>query len=174
MWIRGEIDPELGRRGLESVHITWDIDELTSANLILDFDSDGNGVLDANESDRIFREAFSHLIDAEYYLVVEIRDMLATPGRVKEFEARIEQGRIIYDFSVPLLIPIRWEDLGDVSIFLFDNTYFIDFRPELITDTTAAWNGLSVDFRKAFRRSQTMGYGLVDVVGLVAARVNEG
>ena len=174
MWIRGRLIPELGRRGLESVRVVWDIDELTSANLILDYDTDRNGILDAGESDAVYRSAFAHLYDSEYYLVVEIREMLATPGRARDFTARIERGRIIYDFRVPLSVPIRWEDLEDVSLYFFDRTYFIDFRPELLADTTASWRDASVEFRKTSRRSMTMGYGMVDVIGLTATAVNEG
>ena len=174
MWIKGRLIPELGRKGLESVRIIWDIDELTSANLILDYDTDRNGVLDASESDAVYRTAFSHLYDSEYYLVVEIRDMLATPGRARDFTAGIDNGRVIYDFRVPLAVPIRWEDLGDVSLFFFDQTYFIDFRPELLNDTTVSWRNSTVEFRKASRRSMTMGYGMVDVMGLTASAVNEG
>ena len=174
MWIKGRLTPELGRKGLESIRVVWNIDELTSANLILDYDTDRNGMLDARESESVYRNSFTHLYESEYYLVVEIRDMLATPGRARDFTASIEDGRIIYDFRVPLAIPVRWEDLGDVSLFFFDQTYFIDFRPELLADITAAWRDSSVEFRKTSRRSMTMGYGMVDVIGLTAAAVNEG
>lgn len=166
MWIKGELYPEVGRRGLVAVRVVWEIDELTSSALILDYDTDRNDEFSNREIETLRQAAFDHLIDSEYYLMVEVREMLATPGRAEDFTARITDGMIIYDFRIPLLIPIRWEDLPDVGIFLFDQSYFIDFRSENIRDTTVTWNDTSVEFRKAGRRSMTMGYGLVDLVGL--------
>ena len=171
MWIRGQIDPEVGRNGLEAVNVVWDIDELTSAALILDYDLDRDGTLVPREVESLRRGAFEHLLDSEYYLIVEIRDMLASFGRATDFTARIEDGRLIYDFRVPMLVPIRWEDMKDVRIFLFDRTYFIDFRPEDITGTAENWRDREVVFEKTRRRSMTQGYGMIDLVGLQVSRV---
>ena len=79
MWIRGQVLPELGRKGLEYVRVIWDIDELTSAAIILDYDTDRDGVLSPVETEALRRGVFEHLIEQEYYMFVEVRDMLATP-----------------------------------------------------------------------------------------------
>ena len=171
MWIRGNMEPVLGRRGLTAVHVIWDIDELTSSGIILDYDLDKNGVLSRSEVSALRAGAFEHLSQYEYYLMVEVGNLLATPGRANDFDARIEDGRLIYDFTIPLDITIRWEDLPDVLIFFFDKTYFIDFRPENITDTTVSRGRTQVAFSKVATRSMTQGYGLVEVVGLGVAEM---
>ena len=174
MWIRGQVIPELGRRGLESVRVIWDIDELTSASLILDYDTNGDGKLNSSEVENLRIEAFEHLFESEYYLLVEIRNLMATPGRARDFTAYIYEGRIVYDFRVPLEVPIRWDDIPDVSIFLFDQSYFIDFRPEDIADYTAFYSNIEVKFHKVNKRSMTLGYGMIELTGLSAVFVREG
>jgi len=171
MWIRGRIAPELGRRGLESVRVVWDIDELTSSTLILDYDADRDGRLSPSEVDELRRGAFEHLVEAEYYLVVEVGRLLATPQRARDFDARIVDGRLVYEFVVPLAVTVRWEDLGDVRLFFFDQSYFIDFRPEDIRGTTVRFDGAEVRFDRSRRRSMTMGYGMVELTGLEVAEV---
>ncbi|MCK5250727.1 MAG: DUF1007 family protein [Spirochaetaceae bacterium] len=174
MWIRGQVIPELGRRGLESVRIIWNIDEFTSASLILDYDINGDGKLNPSEVENLRLEAFEHLFESEYYLLVEIRNLIATPGRARNFVASIYEGRIIYDFQVPFEVPIRWDDIPDVSIFLFDQSYFIDFRPEEIADYTAVYRNTEVFFQKVNKRSMTLGYGMIVLTGLTAVFVREG
>lgn len=171
MWIRGQLLPEFGRDGLEAVHVLWNIDELTSAPLILDYDTDRDGRLSPQEVSTLRTSAFEHLIDCEYYLVVEVRNLLATPTRATNFDARIEDGRVIYDFQVPLKVTIRWEDVPDVSLFLFDRTYFIDFRPDDIKDFTAEYADKRIKFHREKRRSMTMGYGMVELTGLVVTDI---
>ncbi len=171
MWIRGQVIPELGRKGLEYVRVIWDIDELTSAAIILDYDTDRDGVLNPTETEAIRRGAFEHLIEQEYYMFVEIRDLYATPGRARDFSAHIENGRLFYDFRVPLEVPIRWNEMADVRVFLFDPTYFIDFRPDDMSAITASWEDREVDFTVSSHRSLTVGYGMVDVVSLSANEI---
>ena len=169
MWIRGQILPIFGNQGLEAVHVLWNIDELTSSTLILDYDADKDGRFSSQEVSALRASAFEHLIEREYYLVIEVRNLLATPTRASNFDARIEDGRVIYDFGVPLKVIIRWEDVPDISLFLFDRTYFIDFRPDDIKDMTAEYADKRIEFHREKRRSMTMGYGMVELTGLVVS-----
>lgn len=168
MWIRGQVIPELGRKGLEHVRVIWNIDELTSAAIILDYDTDRDGDLSPVETEALRRRAFEHLIEQEYYMFVEVRDILAALGRARDFSAHIEDGRLFYDFRVPLEVPIRWKEMADVRVFLFDPTYFIDFRPDDMSPMTASWKDREVGFSISSHRSLTIGYGMVDVVSLSA------
>ena len=173
MWIRGQIEPEFGRRGLEAVRVVWNIDELTSAPLILDYDTDRNGAFSPREVVAIRAGAFEHLIEYEYYLMIEVGELLATPTQAEAFNARIENGRVIYEFTVPLKVTIRWEDVPDIGMFLFDRSYFIDFRPDDMGDLTAGYGGRRVEFRRERRRSMTLGYGMIELTGLVVSGIEE-
>ena len=174
MWIRSRIIPQLGRRGLEAVRVIWDIDELTSSYLILDYDTDGDKVLSPREIENVRVGSFNHLVEVDYYLFVDAGGRMVAPGRAGDFSAAIKDGRIIYEFTVPLARTVRWKDLTDVGLYLFDESYFIDFRDEDMTDLTISHGDRDVVFRRSRMRSLTQGWGMVEFSGLEAVSINRG
>ncbi|MCG8452522.1 MAG: DUF1007 family protein [Spirochaetales bacterium] len=171
MWIKGRIEPQLSRKGLDAVSVYWDIDELTSSSLILDYDTNRDGELSSFEQEALRQNAFERLLESEYYLMVEVGSRLGTPDPAKDFRAHIENGHVIYEFTVPLDIPIRWEDLGETSIYFFDQSYFIDFRPEDMEPVDVSYRNRLVSFEPVQRRSMTMGYGMVAVTALAVQEI---
>ncbi len=168
MWIRGNLEPVLGPRGLIAVDVRWKFDEYSNASFIRDFDTNSDGRIDTAESESIRRESLDRLYKDEYYLTIDIDGLRGTPLEVQDFRASIDDGELSYVFRVPLEITIRWEDLDKVGIYLFDPSYFIDFRNDGMEDFTAVWEDRSVDFVLASRELETRGYGRVAVTGLQA------
>lgn len=172
MWIRGQIIPELGSGGLEAVRVVWDMDELTSSYLILDYDKDGDKALSAKEIAHIEAGAFRHLSEVDYYLFVELGGKTLSSkhfGRAGQFRAAIKGGRVIYEFRVPLTV--HWDDLPDVGLYLFDPTFYIDFRPEDLAGITVSYGNRNVVFALSQIRSATQGYGMAEFSGLQAVSV---
>jgi len=168
MWIRGNLEPVLGPRGLIAVDVRWKFDEYSNASFIRDFDTNSDGRIDTAESESIRRESLDRLYKDEYYLIIDIDGLRGTPLEVQDFRASIDDGELSYVFRVPLEITIRWEDLDKVGIYLFDPSYFIDFRNDGMEDFTAVWEDRSVDFVLASRELETRGFGRVAVTGLQA------
>ena len=169
MWIRGQLTPELGKNGLEAVRVIWDMDELTSSYLILDYDKDRNKALSTQEVANLEANAFVHLAEMDYYLSVERGGNKVSLKRARNFHAFIKEGRVIYEFRVPL--SVHWDDLTDTGLYLFDQTFFIDFRPEDMADITVSYEGRDVLFRRSRMRSSTLGYGMIEFSGLQAVSV---
>jgi len=168
MWIRGSIEPVLGERGLVAIDVRWKFDEYSNASFIRDFDRNNDGRIDTAESESIRLESLDRLYKDEYYLIVDIDGLRAMPLEVQDFQASINDGELSYEFRVPLEITIRWEDLEKVGIYLFDPSYFIDFRNDGMENLTAVWENHSVDFYLAERELETRGFGRVAVKGLQA------
>ena len=168
MWIQSELSPVLGPGGLEAVDVRWVFDEFNSATLIEGFDENLDGILDERETETARQRTFAHLIAEEYYLIVDVGGLLGTPMEARDFTAEIADGRVAYSFRVPLEVPIRWEDLDGTGLFLFDSTYFIDFRCGNAEDTASAWGNRTVAFAATRRELATRGYGKVSVAGLTA------
>ncbi|MCK5737142.1 MAG: DUF1007 family protein, partial [Spirochaetaceae bacterium] len=166
MWIQGKVEPILGKGGLEAVDISWKFDEYSNAGFIRDFDRNKDGIIDADESESIRQESLAGLYESEYYLIIDIDGLRAMPLEVQEFQASIDNGQLTWKFRVPLEIPIRWGDLEKVGIFLFDPSYFVDFRNDGMTDFTAIWENHSIDFSLGVRELETRGFGRVAVPGL--------
>ncbi len=174
MWIRGNLEPVLGPRGLIAVDVRWKFDEYSNASFIRDFDTNSDGKIDTTESESIRRESLGRLYKDEYYLIIDIDGLRGTPLEVQNFRASIDDGQLSYVFRVPLEITIRWEDLDKVGIYLFDPSYFIDFRNDGMDDFTAVWEDRSVDFVLASRELETRGFGRVAVSGLQARNIGTG
>ena len=166
MWIRGTVAPVFGSRGMTAVDITWRFDEFNGSRYIEDYDADGNGVIDAEESATLYIESLSGLYPQEYYLIVDVGGLRGTPLPAVDFRASVDDGQLVYAFRVPLDITIRWEDMDRVGLYLFDPTYFVDFRSDGLTDLMVEWEGRSFAFSVMRQELETEGFGRVSVVGL--------
>ena len=159
MWIRGTVTPVLSEHGLSAVDVTWKFDEYSNSRFIEDYDTDSNRQISQSESEAIRTESLSLLFQSEYYLVVDIDGIRGTPMEAVNFGAAIEDGQLIYTFRVPLEITIRWEDMNKVGIYLYDPTYFVDFRNDGMTNLTVAAGDRTVNFTIAERDCETSSYG---------------
>ncbi len=172
MWIQGSLQPILGEGGMEAVQIQWGFDEFNSSSLIGSFDRNTDGYLSSQEIEAARLESFDHLLADEYYLIVDVNGLRGTPLGAEDFKAEIINGQLIYSFRIPLQIPIRWEDLDNVGIFLFDSSYFIDFRSEEIDDFTVEWEERAVSFFQSKLELDTEGFGSVIVTGIQSGYEN--
>ena len=168
MWMRGSVSPILGARGLVAVDIFWTFDEFNSIRYITDFDSNGDGFFDYEETASIYQQSLAGLYQYEYYLIVDINGLRGTALPAESFTATINNNRLEYRFRVPLDITIRWEDMDAVSIYLFDPSYFIDFRWDEENSLIATWEDRTVEFGLARQELMTQGFGKVTITGLKA------
>ncbi len=160
MWIDGTIELRLDNSGLSGLTATWVFDEFNSAEMIFMFDDDLNGKLSPAEVDRIRNEAFAHLVQLDYFMIAFAgEDRLRIP-EANSFDARIERGRLIYEFTVPLRLP--WNRHDDAVIAFFDVSYFIDFLSEAARDRYAH-AGRTLHLRSDTLRLASQGWGTIQV-----------
>jgi ABC-type uncharacterized transport system substrate-binding protein len=114
---------EAGR--LTGLELEWAFDEFFGEWVVQDFDLDGDGVLDAEEQARLYEEAFVGLAEFDFLTHIRIDGEKLRVTAVEGFEAVIEDGVLVYRFTVPFAEPI---DPGRqrVSTSLYDETFFID------------------------------------------------
>ena len=125
MWIDGTFELRLDNQGLSGIVATWTFDEFNSSEMIFMFDDDFDGELSPAEVRRIHDEAFVHLVQLDYFVVAfSGRRELKIP-EAEAFDARIDQGQLVYEFTLPLRV--AWQDLDDLVIAFFDESFFIDF-----------------------------------------------
>lgn len=160
MWIDGEIDLRLDRDGLAGVHVTWVFDQFNSAEMIFMFDENLDGTLSPAEVGAIRDEAFAHLVQLDYFLIAfSGQERLEIPP-ADSFNARIDRGSLIYEFTVPLRVP--WPRLDDVVLAFFDVSYFIDFLSEAVQGRyTHA--GRLIDVQSDTLRLASQGWGTIQV-----------
>jgi nickel/cobalt transporter (NicO) family protein len=125
MWIDGTFELQLDNNGLSGIRATWEFDEFNGSEMIFMFDDDFDGRLSAAEVRRVHDEAFVHLVQLDYFMVAFSGERQLTIPEADSFDARIDRGRLVYEFTVPLRVP--WQNLDDLVIAFFDESFFIDF-----------------------------------------------
>jgi nickel/cobalt transporter (NicO) family protein len=125
MWIDATFDLEFDANGIASLAVAWEFDEFNSAELIFGFDDNLDGAFSRTEVDRVRREAFEHLVRIDYFLVAFAGQRRLEVPEADHFSASIADGRLRYEFTLPM--PIRWREMDDLVLGTFDESYFIDF-----------------------------------------------
>ena len=93
--------------GVESIGVSWTMDEMTSQLFLMDFDANGNGAFEPDEVAALTQESFNHLSDYGYFLRL-FTDGREIPISVKAagFMPTIENHRLVYRFELPQKIPL--------------------------------------------------------------------
>jgi len=101
----------------DSINIKWVFDEMSSQMLIMDFDTNHDGKIDKKESEYIYKEAFMHLREYDYYIYMHNgKKKLKTPDATG-FKASIKNFRFTYIFTIKLNKDITDIDFYDEDMF---------------------------------------------------------
>jgi tRNA threonylcarbamoyladenosine biosynthesis protein TsaE len=103
----------------------WQFDELFSSYVIEEHDADGDGAFDPAELAGLQEGAFSNLAEYGYFTHARVdRDRLPLTV-VQNFQATVEDGLLIYEFTLPLPEPI---DPAAVSfaVGVYDAEYYVE------------------------------------------------
>lgn len=88
-------------KGLAGFKIHWKFDEMFSVMIGEDFDTDKNSILDKNEVATIKEKAFGYIASHNYYLHIKIDDKPFAVKFIRDFNATLSNGKLIYDFFIP-------------------------------------------------------------------------
>jgi ABC-type uncharacterized transport system substrate-binding protein len=116
-----EVEPniEIKDEKIQSFHLKWTLDEMTSMMLIMELDSNGDGKFDKEENNYIYENYFSSLEDKNFYMHID-SNKKKTLIKTKEFQASIEKDRLIYSFAIDKKI-----DIKNLEIDFFDEELFV-------------------------------------------------
>jgi ABC-type uncharacterized transport system substrate-binding protein len=106
VWINAVATFVFVDRMLVAVRHHWEFDEMFGSYVIQEHDANGDGELDRVEIDSIQANAFSNLRDYGYFTHVRIDGKEVPLTEVSDFTARIEEGALVYEFTMPLAKPI--------------------------------------------------------------------
>jgi ABC-type uncharacterized transport system substrate-binding protein len=109
--------------GEKKLTITWDMDEMSSQIMLMDFDRDHNGQFSKNESRALFNTSFNSLHKYDYYTRFFRGKTPLPTGRASDFRASVKGFRVQYHFSLPLqegVTMVRFCDEENFTAFLLD------------------------------------------------------
>lgn len=146
VWIdaHSEVYFEGGR--LDRVVHHWTFDELFTESILLDYDGNRNRRIEERERRDIEAYAFTNLRYYDYFthLVVEGRQVPIT--EVKDFNARVENNRLVYSFTIPLDLNVDrgWQR---VNLGVWDDTYFVEvsYASPAVAVYGARESGIEID-----------------------------
>ena len=127
VWAEPRITFELERHRVEGLTFAWRFDEYYSSHTIRTYDLDGDGGLGPADVQALRTDSFDPLARFDYYVHVWVGEARREGHRVARFSARIEDRRLVYEFSIPVAPPA---DPGEapVIVSVFDRRNEVDFR----------------------------------------------
>jgi len=109
--------------GLTSVRQNWLFDDIFSKAILADLGIDEASLATLQGQDVIRKGAFAYLSNYEYFTLIESAGR-RVPVRPEGFKASLVQGRLAYEFTVPVNLPL--DRLRDFRVAIFDKDYYTD------------------------------------------------
>ena len=127
VWVETRITFELEDHRVEGLRFEWRFDDFYSSHAIRTHDADGDGALGTEEIRALRTEEFDPLARFHYYVHVWVGEERREGLEVDRFSARVEDKRLVYEFSMPVVPPA---DPGErpVVVSVFDRENEVDFR----------------------------------------------
>ena len=127
VWVETRITFELEDHRVEGLRFEWRFDDFYSSHAIRTHDLDGDGALGPEEIRALRTEEFDPLARFGHYVHVWVGDARREGHEVDRFSARIEDKRLVYEFSMPVTPPADPGE-GPVVVSVFDRANEVDFR----------------------------------------------
>ncbi|EGB15025.1 protein of unknown function DUF1007 [Pseudodesulfovibrio mercurii] len=131
--------------GLSGVHQSWLFDEMFTRAILSDLGLDAASLATPQGQAAVRDGAFQYLSNYHYFTLVEAGGE-RLPVRVEHFRAGLKGNRFVYDFDVPLDLPV--DRLADFRMAVFDRDYY--------TDMIYAENGVRFDVQGGIAVSHAM------------------
>ena len=127
VWVESRITFELEDHRVEALTFAWRFDDFYSSHAIRTHDLDGDGALGPEEVRSLRADSFDPLARFDYHVHVWVGDGRREGHEVDRFSARVEDKRLVLEFSVPVAPPADPGE-GPVVVSLFDSGNEVDFR----------------------------------------------
>jgi ABC-type uncharacterized transport system substrate-binding protein len=125
VWINAVATFLFEDRILVGVRHHWEFDEMFGSYVIEEQDADRDGKLDRAEIASVQANAFSNLRDYDYFTHVRIDGKEMPMDEVTNFAARIENGVLVYEFTMPLAKPID-PGASQFTAGIYDPEYYVE------------------------------------------------
>lgn len=125
VWITDVTTFMFADRRLVALHHRWAFDELFGSFVIEQHDADRDGRFDAAESEGLRADAFDNLADYGYFTHLRLDGGDLVLHAVQDFRASIEDGALIYEFTLALPEPVD-PVTTDLAVGVYDPEYYVE------------------------------------------------
>jgi ABC-type uncharacterized transport system substrate-binding protein len=105
---------------MQNIKFKWQLDEMTSSMLIMEFDTNANGKLEDKENKFVYENYFLTLVDYNFYTDITVDGKIQSFPTPKNFKATIENNKLCYYFEIDNKYNINntMFDFGDKDFFV--------------------------------------------------------
>jgi ABC-type uncharacterized transport system substrate-binding protein len=125
VWIAGVTIFVFEDGRLVALRHRWAFDELFGSFVIEQHDADGDGRFDAAETEGLRADAFDNLEEYDYFTHLRIDGSALPLHEVRDFGASIEDGELIYEFTLALPEPVDPAS-ADLALGVYDPEYYVE------------------------------------------------
>jgi ABC-type uncharacterized transport system substrate-binding protein len=130
VWVDNTIEVVFDESGLARFDLVWRFDEMYSGSVLVDYDDNRNGRLDAAEVDALQKDAFVQLSDYpenDFLTYLYVDGEQKPLDSIEGFTVRFpDDGRMTYSFSVPVALEATSTN-RTVVVSTYDATYYTEF-----------------------------------------------
>ena len=127
VWVEATIIVTFDDQWVSGLEFSWAFDDFYSARTVQTYDLDRDGALNPLEVKNLRAGTFDPLSHADYFVHVWSGEEQHEGHDADRFSARIEETKLIYEFSVALTPPLDPKE-APVTVSLFDRDNVVDFN----------------------------------------------
>lgn len=127
VWIDAVVTFAFKDGRIVAIRQEWTFDEVFGDAIIGQFDTNKDKKFDAKELAALQLGAFANLHEFDYFSHLSVDDKAVPTKTLIGFVARVEKGRLVYSFTLPVepgIDPMK----GRVALGLYDSSYFVDLQ----------------------------------------------
>lgn len=124
-FIDSRIEFEFNSKGMQGIWVDWLFDEMFSATIKLDYDTDKNNQFSSSEIQDIRQNAFSNLKEYDYFTFIRLNKRPIDVTSVQSFSALIEGSRLRYRFFIPLKVTSGKSE-NNLALVQFDQSFYVN------------------------------------------------
>lgn len=111
--------------GISKLKVTFYFDKIFSEDLMQNFDANNNNSFEASEIEQIKENAFSNLVNFNYFVHAIYHNKKIVFKDVSDFSATIKGNVVSYSFTINTDFAIG-ANMEYIKIAFYDHSYFID------------------------------------------------
>lgn len=146
-------------KGLAGIRLEWVFDDMFGSGFIMDYDTNADGKLSPEEVALIKHDAFDHLRDYHYFTRIFIGPDEFKVKYIKDFDARIEDGRLIYAFTIPCHVSAL-SSPKKLSVMVYDDEYYTAITTSKKASTTCG-DAFDCAVERSINRDISFYFGMV-------------
>jgi ABC-type uncharacterized transport system substrate-binding protein len=123
MFLTSKAEFVWNKADLSGCWLEWTFDQFFSADL-MNYDVNHDGVFSPAETKKVYDGAFTNLRNYYYFTFIRQGKKRTNPKGVSDFSVTRKEGNVAYRFFIDL----SKSDPGDISLAVYDYTFFCDIR----------------------------------------------